>query len=117
MAFGAALILWAAYTLLRHSGSTGAPGDPTRRLVTAGPYRWTRNPIYLGDGLLILGMAFFGRSPSLLLLDLVYLAGIDGYVRRVEEPAVERRFGRAYLAYRKDVPRWIPWRGQNNSAV
>jgi protein-S-isoprenylcysteine O-methyltransferase Ste14 len=59
---GGLLIFWAGFAaLVRHSGASGAPGDPTKKLVTTGPYAWLRNPIYAGDALLILGLALLMR--------------------------------------------------------
>lgn len=109
VAVGSILILFAAVTLARHSGSTGAPGDPTKELVTIGPYRWVRNPIYLGEGFIILGLALIMRSPSLIVACIVYLFVINLYVRKVEEPATESRFSEVYDRYKQQVPRWFPW--------
>lgn len=106
--FGALLVLVSAVTLLRNSGATGAPGDPTPRLVTTGPYRWIRNPIYAGATLTLLGVSFSTGSPTLLLITLALLPVIHIYVCRVEEPRTAHRFGESYLAYKRSVPRWIP---------
>jgi protein-S-isoprenylcysteine O-methyltransferase Ste14 len=105
---GSSLIVWAVVTLGRYSGASGAPGDPTKRLVTQGPYAWMRNPIYTGDGLILLGLAFQNRSPSMLAAAVLYGFAIDQFVRRVEEQAAERRFGDVYRQYRQGVPRWLP---------
>lgn len=108
LAFGTSIILWAVSILARHSGSTGAPGDPTKALVTKGPFAWIRNPIYGADVILVLGLAFLTRSPFMLAYDMIFALGIDCYVRRVEEPSLERRFGEEYAKYRGSVPRWFP---------
>lgn len=105
---GGTLIPWSVVHLVRHSGASGAPGDPTNRLVTSGPFAYIRNPIYTGDGLIILGLAFLTGSPFMLFYFVLFVLGINGYVRYVEEPATERRFGEAYCIYQQDVPRWIP---------
>lgn len=105
---GGTIILWAVVHLLRYSGASGAPGDPTTKLVTSGPYSYTRNPIYAGDGLIILGLAFITGSPSMVVYFGLFVLAINGYVHYVEEPATERRFGEAYGIYKRDVPRWIP---------
>jgi protein-S-isoprenylcysteine O-methyltransferase Ste14 len=108
MLIGGGLIIWAAITLARQSGSTGAPFDPTRRLVSTGPYARMRNPIYAGDILLIFGLAFLTRSLSMLLYTILFALAIDVFVRRVEEPRTERRLGEVYRYYVETVPRWIP---------
>lgn len=105
---GALLILAAEYTLLTQGGATGAPGDHTRRLVTGGPYRFMRNPIYAGEAALLLAVAFFARSPSFLALAIAFSITIHLFVRLVEEPHARRRFGQAYFDYQRRVPRWAP---------
>lgn len=108
LVFGTSIILWAVVLLARYAGATGAPGDPTKKLVAKGPFAWVRNPIYGADAIIIMGLAFLTGSPSMLLYDLLYVLGMDIYVRVVEEPALERRFGEAYARYKEAVPRWFP---------
>ena len=108
LVIGTSVILWAVVNLARFSGATGAPGDPTKKLVVKGPFAWLRNPIYGADAMIILGLAFLTGSPFLLLYDLLYVLGIDLNVRAVEEPAMERRFGDEYARYKEVVPRWFP---------
>ncbi|NIS83069.1 MAG: hypothetical protein GTO14_23355 [Anaerolineales bacterium] len=113
--FGAFLIIWAVITLARYSGSSGAPGDPTKRLVKAGPYAWIRNPIYAGDAFIIIGLAFLTGSPTMLIYALLFMILIDRFVRLVEEPATKRRLGEEYVQYCERVPRWIPRLRKRNS--
>ncbi len=108
LAASTVLIIWAVVCLARAGLATGAPGDPTKAMVRIGPYAKIRNPIYAGDGLLLIGLALVTSSPSLLLYDAIYALAIDRYVRRVEEPALERRFGPEYAVYKASVPRWFP---------
>ena len=108
LVFGTAVILWAVVALVWYGGATGAPGDPTDRLVAKGPFAWVRNPIYGADAIIIMGLAFLTGSPSMLLYDLLYAIGIDFYVRAVEEPALVRRFGESYAEYKEATPRWFP---------
>jgi protein-S-isoprenylcysteine O-methyltransferase Ste14 len=105
---GSILILLAEFTLIKFSGSTAAPTDPTQELVTSGLYRWLRNPIYLGDILLLFGVAFFAQSLTFLLLAILSIPCADLFVRLYEEPRTERRFGEDYREYKRVVPRWIP---------
>jgi protein-S-isoprenylcysteine O-methyltransferase Ste14 len=105
---GAGLLLWAFVVLAREGGATGAPTDPTRSLVVTGPYAGIRNPMYAGGAVLLFGLAFLRKSPTLLFYDLVFLLAVDQYLRRVEEPGLERRFGEAYAAYKDAAPRWLP---------
>jgi protein-S-isoprenylcysteine O-methyltransferase Ste14 len=87
---------------------TSIPTDrPTTALVTSGPYRWTRNPIYLALMLLYLGIAVLGglwwAVPLLIPILLVLHFGV---VLR-EEAYLERKFGDAYRAYRTEVRRYL----------
>ncbi len=59
---GAGLALWCVGTFVRLGRGTPAPFDPPRRLVVAGPYRFVRNPMYLGAGLALAGAALFYTS-------------------------------------------------------
>ncbi len=109
---GMVLILLALATFVRVAHASGAVGDAPDRLVTAGPFRYLRNPIYVGAALLLFAVAFDRQSPSFLLAALAFVAGINVYVRRVEEPRLEARFGEEYAAYKRAVPRWMPgWPG------
>lgn len=106
--FGAFLVIYAAITLHNHSGATGAPGDPTRQLVTVGLFKWMRNPIYAGDILLLFGVALYTRSRLLLLLAILSIPIIHSIVYFIEEPKTEKRFGDEYREYKHKVPRWFP---------
>lgn len=85
-------------------------GLAPRRVVAHGPYRWVRNPIYLAALLVVLGEAGLFGSLRLLAYAGVLAACFHVFVTGYEEPALRRRFGPAYLAYRRAVPRWIPRR-------
>lgn len=67
-----------------------------------------RDPIYAGDALLLFGIALLTRSIIMLLVAVFYLPCIVLFVRLVEEPRTERRFGDDYIKYKQSVPRWIP---------
>lgn len=105
---GTLLITLSLITLLTVAHASGAVGDAPDRLVTAGLFRYMRNPIYVGVGLLLFGVASYCQSPTFLLVALAFLPAIDMYVRRVEEPRLEARFGEEYIEYKRVVPRWIP---------
>jgi protein-S-isoprenylcysteine O-methyltransferase Ste14 len=87
---------------------TLAPWDPTERLVVSGPYRYVRNPMITGVLAILLGeAAVLGSLPLLAWLG-VFLAANAVWMPAVEEPGLERRFGADYLAYKRNVPRWVP---------
>lgn len=105
---GAALYLWCAWNFATVGRGTPGLWDAPRRVVAHGPYRWVRNPIYLAALLVVLGEAGLFGSLRLLAYAGVLAVCFHLFVIGYEEPALRRRFGPAYLAYRDAVPRWIP---------
>lgn len=87
---------------------TPVPGHrPTTVVVRTGPYRITRNPIYLALSLLHLGVAAWFGSAWLLATLVVSVTLIAAVVVPREERYLEKRFGPAYLDYKASVPRWL----------
>ena len=113
MPVGIALVLIAVALLVssiarfRAAGTPVPAYKPTTAIVRKGPYRFTRNPIYLGFSLLQLGVAIWVNTVWLL----VTLAGamvlMNYAVIRKEEQYLERRFGNEYLEYKGSVRRWL----------
>jgi protein-S-isoprenylcysteine O-methyltransferase Ste14 len=83
------------------------PYKPATRLVTSGPFRVTRNPMYLGLALLYAGLAFALDVIWAFPLLVVVIVLIDRLVIAREEPYLERLFGQEYLDYKQRVRRWI----------
>src|SRR5215831_4655900 len=101
-----ALFAWAIVTLTR-AGSNVPTNLPTTTIVESGPYRFTRNPIYLGMFLGLIGLAIAFNS-LWLLLTLVPLALVIRYgVVAREEAYLDRKFGHIYRRYRARVRRWL----------
>ena len=97
----------AAMALFRRAGTSMVPMNPATVLVTSGPYRLTRNPMYLGMAFLYAGIALAaGLIWALLLLPVVILV-IDRLVIAREEPYLERKFGEEYREYKRRTRRWI----------
>ena len=108
IAAGAALYFWCAWNFAAVGGGTPGPWDAPRRVVAHGPYRWVRNPIYLAALLVVLGEAWLFTSPRLLAYAAAMAACFHLFVTGYEERTLARRFGPAYLEYRRAVPRWLP---------
>src|SRR6266508_4039451 len=72
VALGGGLAVWCVVTFALVGKGTPAPFDPPRKLVIAGPYRWVRNPMYIGAGLVLLGTAMFYGSIGLVLYTIVF---------------------------------------------
>lgn len=103
---GLALLIWAA-TTFRRAGTQIQTTQPTTMIVEAGPYRFTRNPIYLGMVLGLIGLAVAFNSLWLFVLLLpFYLVIRYGVVAR-EEAYLDRKFGDVYRAYKGRVRRWL----------
>jgi protein-S-isoprenylcysteine O-methyltransferase Ste14 len=105
---GAGLLLFlSSLRTMRHAGTHVRPDKPTSSLVVEGPYRFTRNPIYLGFTLFYGGITVFANSlPSALLLPFVLVVMRRGVIER-EERYLERIFGEEYLRYKARVRRWV----------
>lgn len=107
---GAGLVLMVKTIILFATVGKGtlAPWMPTQKLVLRGVYRSVRNPMISGVFCVLLGeAAFFGSLPLLCwFLTFVFVNAI--YIPLFEEPGLEKRFGDAYVQYKKNVPRWIP---------
>lgn len=108
IALGVAVYLWCVWNFAARGQGTPAPIDPPRTLVVQGLYRWVRNPMYVGVGLVLAGETLLFGSLSLLLYTLLVLLACHLFVVLYEEPTLRRRFGRAYEDYCRAVPRWLP---------
>jgi protein-S-isoprenylcysteine O-methyltransferase Ste14 len=108
---GLALALTCVLTFAVVGRGTPAPFDPPRTLVIAGPYRYVRNPMYIGAGTALLGAALYYRSLALTGYALVFLLITHLFVMLYEEPHLRRVFGEPYEDYVRHVHRWMPtWR-------
>ena len=103
---GLALVL-AAQQLFRRRGENPVPWTTTNAIVESGLYGFTRNPMYLGMAIAMVGVATLLRSWSAMVLVPVAIAVIDHWVIAREEAFLASKFGAAYDAYRERVPRWL----------
>jgi len=87
---------------------TAFPTDPPRTLVLVGPYRYTRNPMYVGNLGMIFSLGLIVRSLWVLVYFVLLAIVTHLYITRHEEPVLEKRFGVEYTAYKLAVPRWLP---------
>lgn len=106
LAGGLALILL-AIRALRRGGTTVNPTQAASQLVTSGPFGISRNPIYLGETMIMVAIALITRSPWFIVMGSA-AAIITTYLAiRPEEQHLDLRFGRRYRDYAKRVRRWI----------
>ena len=106
---GTFALLCLSMFVIRGNG-TGAPFDPPREFVVFGPYRYVRNPMYIGGMIMFVGFGLYEQSISILLFSLIWLLLVHLFVLFVEEPGLEKRFGDSYREYKRSVNRWIPHR-------
>jgi hypothetical protein len=92
---------------IKHGG--GGPGleTPPERLVSSGPYSWTRNPMYLGHVIFLIGLTLTLKSG---LAAVITIAAAMWFHFRVlgDEKKLAMRLGQPYVDYTKSVKRWIP---------
>jgi len=97
---------------------TVMPWDPTQNLVVTGVYCHVRNPIILSVIIIQIGEALLLASYGVGLLALLFFIINTVYFKYSEEPGLEKRFGKEYFDYKRNVPRWIPrlkpWHPSNN---
>ena len=95
-----------AARFVREGLGTPAPWDAPRLLVTGGLYRWTRNPMYVGLVVTLLGEAWLFASGALMVYALAIAAMFHARVLLYEEPTLHRLFGAPFEAYCGRVRRW-----------
>lgn len=103
---GLALNLWGLWSLKRH-GTPINPYRPVRVLVSDGPFRFSRNPLYVGLHLVLFGLVLILDTAWGLAVLLVLLAVIHFGVILPEERYLEARFGGAYKRYRATIRRYL----------
>src|SRR5476651_1482168 len=105
---GAAIALWCILAFATLGEGTPLPLDPPRRLVVRGPYRFVRNPMYVGAVLVLAGAALVHQSIGLLCYTALFGHVMYGFVVIYEEPTLQQSFGSDYQTYCGQVGRWLP---------
>jgi protein-S-isoprenylcysteine O-methyltransferase Ste14 len=111
--FGFALIVIgfflavAAFMEFRKAGTTLDPHGSVKALVTNGVYKFTRNPIYLGFLLMVIGFPLNAGLYSGALVAPFFMVMVNQLVIEKEEAYLENKFGEAYTSYRSRVRRWL----------
>jgi protein-S-isoprenylcysteine O-methyltransferase Ste14 len=108
IAAGLPVLLQAFVRFVVEGIGTPAPVAPPQRLVVGGLYRYVRNPMYLAVTSIVVGQALVLGRLGLLWYAAAGVAAFVAFVRFYEEPALSRRFGEQYAAYRRAVPAWLP---------
>jgi len=106
MGLAVALAVWAALHF-RRAGTNIHPHKPALALVTGGPYRFTRNPMYVGMSGILLGGAIVMGSLTPFVVIPAFMAIIGERFIDAEEAKLEAAFGAPYLEYKSKVRRWL----------
>jgi protein-S-isoprenylcysteine O-methyltransferase Ste14 len=113
---GAVGAVWCVADFVFNGRGTPAPIDPPKVLVAKGLYRFVRNPMYIGMGLVLSGEAILFQSLRLAAYALLAWLASHLFVMFYEEPTLRKKFGQAYGEYCRQVPRWIPARRRPKSS-
>jgi len=105
IAVGLGLVPWAARTMYA-ARATPHPFRDSSQVVSSGPFRFSRNPMYVGFTMAFLGIACAFNGAWLLILPVYYALVANAQAAR-EERYLEMRFGEPYLEYMRQVRRWI----------
>src|SRR5579862_5105186 len=105
---GAALDAATVCFFVLEGRGTPALFDPPRKFVPHGPYRFMRNPMYMGYFTVLVGLGLCLRSLAMVLFAGVAFLVVHAFVVLAEEPGLRKRFGEEYESYCRAVPRWVP---------
>ena len=108
MVAGGVLVLMCAVQFVWRGGGTPAVFDAPRRFVGSGPYRFVRNPMYLGGLTTLAGLGLFLHSGAVLIFSGAMFLAFHLFVIFYEEPVLERQFGASYVNYKATTHRWFP---------
>ena len=110
MTIGGAIMIKCVFDFSWRGLGTPFPLDPPRRLVVSGLYRWVRNPMYVGMGILLTGEALLlpAIMRQMFMLTAILWAAVTIFIVVFEEPALRQKFGGEYEGYCRQVRRWIP---------
>lgn len=106
LALGVVSLIWARAHFMRRDAEIMTFGKP-RALVTDGPFRFSRNPMYLGFLLVLTGAAFFVNRWCALLAPLAFWMASEFWYIPFEENALRVAFGKAYDEYALKTRRWL----------
>ena len=104
---GTVILVWCVREFYVAGRGTLAPWSRPKHLVTSGPYRFTRNPMYVATLTILTGWSVLWDSPGLHIHTVVTLCVLIVRVRFLEEVWVERHFASDWQRYRARTPRWL----------
>ena len=104
---GVVVLLNCIFRFAIEGQGTLSPADPTKKLVVTGLYSYSRNPMYVGVMMILIGEAIFFQSGDLWIYLLCVFLLFNLFVMRIEEPRLQRDFDQDYYQYCQKVRRWV----------
>ncbi|MBW2938046.1 isoprenylcysteine carboxylmethyltransferase family protein [Aureisphaera sp. CAU 1614] len=104
---GFVIMIWCIISFAVKGRGTLSPIDPTKRLVVAGLYKFSRNPMYVGVTLILIGESAYFQSVELWIYALFVFITFNIFAILIEEPRLRKDFGEDYKRYCEKVRRWI----------
>lgn len=110
---GLVLSVWSCYFFVKLK-ATPVPVYPPSKLITWGPYAYSRNPMHTGLILIMLAAGFYFSSwLSVLVFTPLYILIDVMIIKKIEEPELVKRFGTDYIKYKEQTPMFFPGRRKN----
>jgi protein-S-isoprenylcysteine O-methyltransferase Ste14 len=104
---GLIIMLYCIINFATRGKGTLSPIDPTKKLVITGLYKFSRNPMYIGVMIMLIGEAIFFRSADLWIYSAAIFAAFNLFIMFFEEPRLRKDFEKEYEQYCKKTRRWI----------
>lgn len=104
---GSAIVLICVASFAILGKGTLSPADPTKKLVVSGLYRFSRNPMYVGVTMMLMGESIFFQSYTVGAYTLLIFVSFNIFIAFFEEPRLQDDFGNEYKEYTKKVRRWL----------
>ncbi len=106
--FGVSLFIWTIVLFNNLGKGTLAPWNPPKALITCGPYSYIRNPMIVGIMLILTAEYFLSNSMHIIWWIIIFFTANNIYFYLFEEKQLEKNFGKDYIQYKNNVPRWLP---------
>ena len=110
---GVIILSWSLLHFIKKQG-TPVPLAPPPKLIISGPYKYVRNPLLSGLFILLFGVGTLLNSISIIFIfNPLFISVNILELKTIEEPELEKRFGKEYFEYKKKTPMFIPWFKKN----
>ena len=101
------IILHMTFMFKKYGKGTPSITETTKKLVRQGIFKYTRNPMYISNSLVIVGIFFLNGHLLLLAYALLFFVSMHLFLVYVEEPELKKKYGKSYERFLEEVPRWF----------